>query len=108
MIGEVHDPRSFALGGVAGHAGLFSTAQDLSRFCRMLLHHGMLDGKRVLSGSTYASMVEPRALPDGTGCRGYGFGGNAAKLAGDPISGSAQCDDRTGKDGSVRLFEIVG
>jgi uncharacterized protein YbbC (DUF1343 family)/CubicO group peptidase (beta-lactamase class C family) len=73
MIGEVHDPRSFALGGVAGHAGLFSTAQDLSRFCRMLLHHGMLDGKRVLSGSTYASMVEPRALPDGTGCRGYGF-----------------------------------
>ena len=73
MIGEVHDPRSYALGGVAGHAGLFSTAQDLSRYCRMLLHHGELDGRRIFSKATYESMVQPRTLPDGTGCRGYGF-----------------------------------
>jgi uncharacterized protein YbbC (DUF1343 family) len=73
MIGEVHDPRSYALGGVAGHAGLFSTAQDLSRFSRMLLHRGTLDGKRIFSESTYESMIQPRTLPDGTGCRGYGF-----------------------------------
>ena len=61
------------LGGVAGHAGLFSTASDLSRFCRMLQHHGMLDGKRVFSEWTYEAMVQARTLPDGTGCRGYGF-----------------------------------
>lgn len=73
MIGEVHDPRSYALGGVAGHAGLFSTADDLSRFCRMLLHGGALDSARVLTESTYQQMIEPRPLPDGTGIRGYGF-----------------------------------
>lgn len=73
MVGEVHDPRSYALGGVAGHAGLFSNADDLSRFCRMLLHGGVLDGVRVLKEQTYRSMIEPRRLADGTGCRGYGF-----------------------------------
>jgi len=73
MQGEVHDPRAFALGGVAGHAGLFSTADDLSRFCRMLIHGGRLDGKRVLKESTVKEMIRPRPLPDGTGGRGYGF-----------------------------------
>ena len=73
MIGEVHDPRSYALGGVAGHAGLFSDADDLSRFCRMLLHGGVLDGHRVLKQSTLKEMTTGRCLPDGTGCRGYGF-----------------------------------
>src|SRR5437763_16487417 len=37
MRGEVHDPRSYEMGGVAGHAGLFSTADDLARFCQMIL-----------------------------------------------------------------------
>jgi uncharacterized protein YbbC (DUF1343 family)/CubicO group peptidase (beta-lactamase class C family) len=73
MIGEVHDPRAYALGGVAGHAGLFSTADDLSRFCRMLMHFGVLDGHRVLKQSTVDQMTQERCLPDGTGCRGYGF-----------------------------------
>lgn len=73
MVGEVHDPRAYALGGAAGHAGLFSTADDLSRFCRMLLHGGALDGVRVLKEATYREMILPRRLPDGTGCRGYGF-----------------------------------
>ena len=40
MCGEVHDPRAFALGGVAGHAGLFSTAVDLCTFAQMMLGHG--------------------------------------------------------------------
>jgi len=73
MIGEVHDPRAFALDGVAGHAGLFSTADDLSRFCRMLLHCGRLDGKRILKESTVRRMTEPMRLPDGSGCRSYVF-----------------------------------
>ena len=73
MVGEVHDPRAFALGGVAGHAGLFSTAEDTARYCRMLLHFGRLDGKRILKESTVRAMIEPRRLGDGSGCRGLGF-----------------------------------
>ena len=74
IVGEVHDPRAYALGGVAGHAGLFGTADDLSRWCRMILKGGTLDGKRVLSEMTVREMTRSRSLPDGTGCRGYGVG----------------------------------
>lgn len=42
MVGEVHDETAYAVGGVAGHAGLFSTAEDLGRFCRALLAGGLL------------------------------------------------------------------
>ena len=72
MIGQVHDPRAFALGGVAGHAGLFSTAEDLSRFCRMILAGGTLDGVRILKESTIRTMIEPHQLPGG-GLRAYGL-----------------------------------
>ncbi len=65
MRGEVHDPRAFALGGAAGHAGLFSTAADVSRWCRMLLAGGELDGARVLATATVESMLSPRTLPGG-------------------------------------------
>jgi uncharacterized protein YbbC (DUF1343 family)/CubicO group peptidase (beta-lactamase class C family) len=70
--GEVHDPRSYALGGVAGHAGIFSTAADLSRFCRMIVNGGQLDGVRVLKQSTVAQWTRPREIPGGTH-RTYGF-----------------------------------
>lgn len=73
MIGEVHDPRAYALGGFAGHAGLFSTADDMGRYCRMMLNGGTLDGRRILSEMTVREMTRGRCLPDGTGCRGYGF-----------------------------------
>ena len=65
MRGEVHDPRAFALGGVAGHAGLFSTAADVSRWCRMLLGGGELDGVRVFATATVEALLSPRALPGG-------------------------------------------
>jgi CubicO group peptidase (beta-lactamase class C family) len=52
LRGEVHDENAFALGGVAGHAGLFSTADDLARFARMYLNHGTIDGARVLDSAT--------------------------------------------------------
>ncbi|HLX61024.1 MAG TPA: serine hydrolase domain-containing protein [Planctomycetota bacterium] len=71
--GDVHDPRSFALGKVAGHAGVFSTAEDMARFCRMILNGGELDGKRILSKATLDEMTKPRAMPDKTNSRGYGF-----------------------------------
>ena len=73
MVGQVHDPRAWALGGVAGHAGLFGTADDLARWCRMVLRGGELDGRRVLSGLTVREMTRGRCLEDGGGCRGYGF-----------------------------------
>ncbi len=61
--GVVHDPRSFAVGGVAGHAGLFGTADDLARYCRMLLREGELDGARILSPLTVKLFTEGRAVP---------------------------------------------
>jgi CubicO group peptidase (beta-lactamase class C family) len=73
IVGEVHDPRAYALGGVAGHAGLFGTAGDLARYCRMLLGGGELEGTRVLKETTVAEMTRPRALPDGSNVRTYGF-----------------------------------
>ena len=59
LRGVVHDPTARRMDGVAGHAGLFSTAADLSRFCRMLLGGGRLDGVRVLSAATVARMIAP-------------------------------------------------
>jgi len=70
--GEVHDPRARALGGVAGHAGLFSTADDLARFAEMLLNEGSLDGARVLAPKTARALRAPRPLPEG-GARGLGW-----------------------------------
>jgi len=52
LRGEVHDENAYALGGVAGHAGLFSTAADLSIFAQMMLNGGTYDGVRIISDST--------------------------------------------------------
>ena len=50
--GEVHDENAFLLGGVSGHAGLFSTAADLTRFAQMYLNGGSLDGVRLFEPGT--------------------------------------------------------
>lgn len=52
LRGEVHDENAYALGGVSGHAGLFSSAHDLARLARAYLNGGMLDGHRVWSKRT--------------------------------------------------------
>jgi CubicO group peptidase (beta-lactamase class C family) len=52
MHGRVHDENAFAIGGVAGHAGLFSSARDLAKFAQMLLNGGYFDGRRLLSSET--------------------------------------------------------
>ena len=54
LRGEVHDENGFRLGGVSGHAGLFSTGQDLARFARMLLNGGRLGKARILRPETIA------------------------------------------------------
>ena len=70
--GEVQDPRAYMLGGIAGNAGVFSTGEDLSRFARMLLGHGELDGVRVLSADAVREFTEPRTVPGG-GVRSLGW-----------------------------------
>ncbi len=52
IYGWVHDENTYSLGGVAGHAGLFSTVADLSRFCRMMLYGGELDGIHIFQSET--------------------------------------------------------
>lgn len=60
--GEAHDPRAWRLGGVSGNAGLFSTADDLVRFARMMLSDGVLDGVRVLSHESVAALTRPERV----------------------------------------------
>ncbi|MFL5528692.1 MAG: serine hydrolase domain-containing protein [Gemmatimonadaceae bacterium] len=52
LRGEVHDENAYALGGVAGHAGLFSTAADLSVFAQMMLNGGEYNGVQIVSKET--------------------------------------------------------
>jgi CubicO group peptidase (beta-lactamase class C family) len=52
LRGEVHDENAYALGGVAGHAGLFSTAADLSVFAQMMLNGGEYNGVQIVSKQT--------------------------------------------------------
>ena len=47
LKGEVHDENAFLLGGVSGHAGLFSTAYDIGVFSKMLVNQGVLLGKKI-------------------------------------------------------------
>lgn len=73
LRGVVHDETSRFMGGVAGHAGLFTTAADLSKYAEMLIHAGEADGKRVFSPLTVRKFTEPQTPPDQTILRGLGF-----------------------------------
>ncbi|MEU5789661.1 serine hydrolase [Micromonospora purpureochromogenes] len=55
--GEVHDENAWSLGGVAGHAGVFSTAADLSLLCQSLLNGGEYRGRRILRADTVRAML---------------------------------------------------
>jgi len=59
--GEVHDDAAFALGGVAGHAGLFTTASDLAVFAQMMLNGGKYNGVRIVSDTTVARFTQRSA-----------------------------------------------
>ena len=83
--GEVHDENAWALGGVAGHAGLFSTAADLSLFAQMMLNGGTYNGVRIVSDSAVGRFTArtsgTRALgwdtSDGEGAAGIHMGAKA-------------------------------
>ena len=74
LRGVVHDPRARGMGGVAGHAGLFSTADDLAKFCFLLLTGGKTsDGKRLLTAESVALATQPEQPPWVPSLRGLGW-----------------------------------
>jgi CubicO group peptidase (beta-lactamase class C family) len=68
LRGTVHDPLGRLMDGTSGNAGLFSTASDLSIYCRMLLNHGDWKGKRILSPAAVAMLTTTQSHG-----RAYGF-----------------------------------
>ena len=71
--GIVHDPTARRMGGVAGHAGLFSTAADLATFCRMILGGGAYRGVRILSPLAVAKMTSRATPAEERNARGLGW-----------------------------------
>ena len=84
LQGEVHDENAFALGGIAGHAGLFSSAADLAVFAQMMLNGGQYNGTRVIADSTVALFTTRAA-----GTRALGW---------DTCGGSGSCGKYLGAD----------
>ena len=99
LRGQVHDPTSFRMFGVAGHAGLFSTADDLARYCQMLLNGGIVPNAergmrnaesnpksktqnpkstRILSAQTIAIMTRPYVVSEDGATRGLGWDMNTS------------------------------
>jgi uncharacterized protein YbbC (DUF1343 family) len=78
LRGQVHDPTSNRMGGIAGHAGVFSTADDLAIFCQMILNGGEYGGARILSPLGVAEMTRPRQVTDDGGARGLGWDVNTS------------------------------
>jgi uncharacterized protein YbbC (DUF1343 family) len=78
LRGQVHDPTSYRMNGVAGHAGLFSTADDLAIYCQMILNHGAYGGVRILAPLTVAEMTRPRVVSSSGATRGLGWDMNTS------------------------------
>jgi uncharacterized protein YbbC (DUF1343 family) len=73
LWGEVHDPIAYSMDGIAGHAGLFSTADDLAIFAQMLLDGGSGKNLRILSPLMVEKMIVPQSPPDKIPLRGLGW-----------------------------------
>jgi uncharacterized protein YbbC (DUF1343 family)/CubicO group peptidase (beta-lactamase class C family) len=84
--GTVHDPRAQRLGGVAGHAGLFSTARDLSRYAQAILGEGDLGGARILSKESVRAMIAPHDVPSGIRALGWDVQTRFSSHRGDTLS----------------------
>jgi uncharacterized protein YbbC (DUF1343 family) len=72
LLGKPHDPTCYRMGGVAGHAGLFSTADDLAIFAGAMLDGGILNGVRILKSRSVQRMTS-RQSPAGKEARGLGW-----------------------------------
>jgi CubicO group peptidase (beta-lactamase class C family) len=73
LRGKVHDPKAQRMGGIAGHAGVFTTAPDMARFGRMLLNGGELDGVRILKPETVKLMTSVQTPASMKARRGLGW-----------------------------------
>lgn len=73
LWGEVHDPTAYSMGGIAGHAGLFTTADDLAIFAQMLLDGGSGKNLQILSPLMVEKMIVPQSPPDKIPLRGLGW-----------------------------------
>jgi uncharacterized protein YbbC (DUF1343 family)/CubicO group peptidase (beta-lactamase class C family) len=86
LRGIVHDETTRFMGGVAGHAGLFTTAADLSKFAQMMLGMGTREGVRIFSPLTVRTFTSPETPAENPVIRGYGwdidspFAGNRGEL----------------------------
>ncbi|HKO97983.1 MAG TPA: exo-beta-N-acetylmuramidase NamZ domain-containing protein [Pyrinomonadaceae bacterium] len=78
LRGEVHDPTSFRMNGVAGHAGLFTTADDLAIYAQMILNGGSYGGAQILGPLTVAEMTRPRLVTETGSTRGVGWDINSS------------------------------
>ena len=86
MKGEVHDPRAFLLGGVAGHAGLFSTAADLVTYGRAMLAAAKPAASPLFSKQTFQLMTTPRDVLRGTRTYGWDHRSPYSKNRGEHLS----------------------
>jgi len=73
LTGIVQDQNARQLGGIAGHAGLFSSASDLSRYAQMILNNGRVHGTQVLGDRVLAQMTAPYFYSNGSVVRGLGW-----------------------------------
>ena len=80
--GKVHDETAFMLNGVAGHAGLFSTASDISHLLLMLLNEGNYNSKRITKGKTI-QLFTKRYSQQSTRALGWDTKSNTGSSAGD-------------------------
>ena len=109
LRGEVHDENAWALGGVAGHAGLFSTAADLSVFAQMLLDGGKYQGTRIIADSTVALFTRRAAGHRALGwdtCDG-GAGCGQLHVVSAPLATPASRARRSGSIPTGRVFVIL-
>ena len=86
LVGEVHDPRAALMGGVAGHAGLFSTAGDLAVYAQMMLDEGRSGDVRILGAATVAEMTRPRNVDGNKRGLGWDMGSVYSRNRGETMS----------------------
>ena len=105
LQGQVHDEKAFyALGGVAGHAGLFSTGQDLSVLAQLLLNHGGYGDKQLFTPQVLEQFIAPQASDESYGLGWRRAGHGALKWHFGPYA-SPQAYGHTGWTGTVTVID---
>lgn len=107
LQGQVHDEKAFyALGGVAGHAGLFSTGEDLSVLAQLLLNRGGYGDKQMFTPQVLEQFIAPQASDESYGLGWRRAGNGALKWHFGPYA-SAQAYGHTGWTGTVTVIDPV-